>query len=268
MDEPRILLTNDDGIDAPGITALAEALEPLGELLVVAPETEKSAMGRSLSYGRGGAVHSHDEQLDFVVRDDGYSYQLDVTERDLGYAVSGTPCDCVLAGINGFEHPPDLVVSGCNPGPNLGEAVLTRSGTVSAAIEAAYHGIPAMAVSTDTNYTDGTYNNAKAETTCIAERILESDGAEQAHYFNLNVPSVGTPSVSITRPCPRYEMRAVRDESGFELTNPMLGSDPSIEIDPTAETDRAAFIGRQESSLSPLAVPQTPVEIDWDLRSD
>lgn len=264
MDEPRILLTNDDGIDAPGISALAEALEPLGELLVVAPETEKSAMGRSLSYGRGGAVHSHDEQLDFIVEDDGYSYQLDVAERDFGYAVSGTPCDCVLVGINGFERPPDLIVSGCNPGPNLGEAVLTRSGTVSAAIEAAYHGVPAVAVSTDMHHTEGTYDNAKAETARIAEWILEKDGAKQASYFNLNVPAVGSPTVSITRPCPRYEMRAVKNGSGFQLTNPMLGSDPSIEIDPTDETDRAAFIGRRESSLSPLALPQTPVEIDWE----
>jgi 5'-nucleotidase len=266
MTDPRILLTNDDGIDAPGITALAEALGSLGELLVVAPKTEQSATGRSLSYGRGNAIYDQDSDLNFA-EEDGYSYQLETTVSDTGYAVSGTPCDCVLAGINGFSRPPDLVVSGCNPGPNLGESVITRSGTVGAAIEAAYHNIPAIAVSTDIDYTDGTFDNAIKETVRIVKWVLEEKN-ESRSYFNLNVPSTGAPSLSITRPCPNYEMHASREASGFKLTNPMLGPDPNMESDPAANSDRAVFLNRRESSLSPLTLPQTPVEVDADSLSD
>lgn len=122
----RILVSNDDGVHAGGITALAEAMEPLGEVTVVAPLTEQSATSHSLT------LH-HPLRI-----------------KELGprrFAVQGTPTDCVLLAIHEFlDHRPDLVVSGINQGPNMGEDVV-YSGTVAAAMEGALLGVPAVAFS-------------------------------------------------------------------------------------------------------------------------
>ena len=122
----KILVTNDDGIAAPGIKALAEALQVMGQVTVVAPDRERSAAGHSLT------LHS----------------PLRVFELRPGwYAVDGTPTDCVNMGIHSLlDDPPDLVVSGINHGGNLGDDI-TYSGTVAAAMEANLMGIPAIAVS-------------------------------------------------------------------------------------------------------------------------
>ena len=122
----HIMVTNDDGIHAPGILALAEALRELGEVTVVAPDRERSAAGHSLT------LHS----------------PLRIFELRPGFfAVDGTPTDCVNMGIHSMlPFRPDLVVSGINHGANLGDDI-TYSGTVAAAMEATLMGIPAMAVS-------------------------------------------------------------------------------------------------------------------------
>jgi 5'-nucleotidase len=123
----KILLTNDDGIHAKGLQALKEALEPLCELWVVAPADQQSAMSHSLTLGNILRRHKHDERV---------------------YSVTGTPADSALMAINGLmqDDLPDLVISGINHGPNMGEDV-HYSGTVAAAIEAAILGIPAVAIS-------------------------------------------------------------------------------------------------------------------------
>ena len=122
--EPHLLLTNDDGIDSPGLTALRDALEPVGRITVVAPTTDHSGVGRA----RSDAV--------------------EVTRRAPDtYAVDGTPADCTAFGLRGLEDHPDLVVSGCNVGPNFDAYILGHSGTVAAAVEAAFLGTPAIAVS-------------------------------------------------------------------------------------------------------------------------
>ena len=121
----RILLTNDDGIDAPGLAALYRAVAPLGEVHVIAPALVQSATSHAVTFHRPIAVE----------------------KRGLGHAVSGRPADCVKLGIHALiDGPIDLVISGMNAGANVGINVL-YSGTVGAAREANFNGIPAIAVS-------------------------------------------------------------------------------------------------------------------------
>lgn len=126
----RILVTNDDGIFAPGILALVEALKQEAEVIVVAPDREKSATGHCIT------VHS-------PLRVE----QVDIQGVAAAWAVDGTPSDCVKLAIQSLmQFPPDLVISGINNGPNLGTDVL-YSGTVSAAIEGLINGVASLAVS-------------------------------------------------------------------------------------------------------------------------
>ena len=122
-----ILVTNDDGIHSAGIIALAEALEPLGDVLVVAPAHEMSAASHSLTLTRPLRI----EKID-----------------DRHFSVDGTPTDCITLAMNHVlkDGPPASVVSGINKGGNLGDDV-TYSGTVAGALEASIYGLPGIAVS-------------------------------------------------------------------------------------------------------------------------
>jgi len=123
---PYILLTNDDGINAQGLAALRMAFESFGEVMVVAPDRECSAVGHAITLRRPLRVH----QIDKAV-----------------FEIEGTPTDCVLIAICSLmDRRPDVVVSGINHGPNLGDDV-TYSGTVGAAMEGALWGIPSVAIS-------------------------------------------------------------------------------------------------------------------------
>jgi len=121
-----ILITNDDGIQSPGLRALADALRDLGRVVVVAPDRERSAISHALTLHAPLRAVAHAPDW---------------------WAIDGTPTDCVNLGIHGLlKETPDLVVSGINLGANLGDD-LTYSGTVAAAMEATLMGVPAMAVS-------------------------------------------------------------------------------------------------------------------------
>jgi 5'-nucleotidase len=122
----EVLLTNDDGIDAVGLRALHEALSREHEVTVVAPATNQSGVGGNRSW---------------------WETAVEYSERDLGYAVKGTPADCVAVAAVALDVEPDLVISGCNHGPNIGAHVLGQSGTVGAAMEASFLGTPAVALS-------------------------------------------------------------------------------------------------------------------------
>ncbi|MEK6693158.1 MAG: 5'/3'-nucleotidase SurE [Nitrospirota bacterium] len=123
---PTILVTNDDGIYSPGIQILAKTLKALGDVYIVAPDRERSAVSHSLTLHR--PLHADE-----------------IKERV--YSVNGTPTDCVNIGVNGIlKAKPDLVVSGINKGANMGDDI-TYSGTVMAAIEARILGIPSFAIS-------------------------------------------------------------------------------------------------------------------------
>lgn len=170
----HIMVTNDDGIHAPGILALAEALRVLGSVTVVAPDRERSAAGHSLTL-----------QLPLRV------FEL----RPGFYAVDGTPTDCVNMGIHSLlPVRPDLVVSGINHGANLGDGV-TYSGTVAAAMEANLMGIPAIAVSLGTFERHGHFDVAAQVSVRVARQVLEK-GLPSDTFLNVNVPD-----------CPAAEMQ-------------------------------------------------------------
>jgi 5'-nucleotidase len=161
----RILVSNDDGIQAPGLRALTGALEPLAEITVVAPAFEQSASSHALTLHHPLRVRA-------------------IAPR--WFAVDGTPTDSVLLAVNEIlDRAPDLVVSGINQGPNLGEDVL-YSGTVAAAMEGAILGIPSVAVSLASyEFTD--FEGAAAATARLVARLLDVR-CPARFLVNVNVP--------------------------------------------------------------------------------
>ena len=162
----RILLTNDDGVHSEGILALADVLAPLGEVTIVAPIQEASAIGHALTL----------------------RHPLRLEQLRLGvYAVDGTPTDCVNVAIaHVLKGKPELIVSGINKGRNLGDDV-TYSGTVSGALEGALLGIPSIAISTQSNGNDFDFAPAAQAGATIAEAVLER-GMPKFTLLNINVP--------------------------------------------------------------------------------
>ena len=164
----RILVTNDDGVMAPGIRALAKACEELGDVIVMAPDTEQSASGHALTLKQPLRVQELEPNV---------------------YGVSGTPTDCVLLAVHGplFNRVPDLIMSGINAGPNMGDDV-TYSGTVSAAFEGTLLSIPSIAVSLAT-FDVYPYDTAAACAVRVAKALLRG-GLPPKTLLNLNVPAL------------------------------------------------------------------------------
>ena len=163
---PLILVTNDDGVRSPGIQALAEALAPLGDTVVVAPQLEASAIGHALTLRRPLRL----ERL-----------------AETTYSVDGTPTDCVNIAITRVLHRmPDLVVSGINNGYNLGDDV-TYSGTVAGALEGALLGIPSLAVSLERTREQPDFDQAAAAAANVASAVLLR-GLPPRTLLNVNVP--------------------------------------------------------------------------------
>lgn len=162
----RILVTNDDGHSSPGIKALAAALRPLGEVTIVAPQVEASAVGHALTLRRPLRLE-------------------EVGER--AYSVDGTPTDCVNIGvITVLKGVPDLVVSGINKGWNLGDD-LTYSGTVAGAMEGALLGAPSIAVSLKRTNEELDFTQAAEATATLAAAVLRR-GLPPRTFLNVNVP--------------------------------------------------------------------------------
>ncbi|OGL58454.1 MAG: 5'/3'-nucleotidase SurE [Candidatus Tectomicrobia bacterium RIFCSPLOWO2_12_FULL_69_37] len=166
----RILLSNDDGITSPGLRALHEAVRPLGEVTVVAPDREQSAAGHSLSLHRPLRIERVEEGW---------------------HAVDGTPTDCVNLALNGLlkDRRPEIVLSGINRGANLGDDI-TYSGTVAAAMEATLLGLPAVAFSVP--YEPGQpmrYGLAIAFARKLTAEVLRR-GLKPGVLLNVNVPNL------------------------------------------------------------------------------
>ena len=176
----HILLTNDDGIDGPGLAALRRAIEPLGTVLTLAPDGNRSAIARSITIGR--PLHARETRFG-----DEFS----------GYALDGTPADCVRAAALGFfGERPEIVVAGANMGANLGDDV-AYSGTVAAALEGALLGLPAVAVSVQ-GMAPSHFDDAAGLAAPIVARVL-ADGLPHGLVLNVNVPDL-----------PAAEVRGVR----------------------------------------------------------
>ena len=164
---PKILLSNDDGIRSEGLKALYQVLSEWADVTVVAPDRERSAVGRALTLHRPLRCEKVDQNW---------------------YAVDGTPTSCVYIGIHAImKEKPDMVLGGINKGPNLGEDI-TYSGTVSVAMEGALLGIPAVAFSLAT-FNDFQWQSAAAWASRIARNVLDK-GLPQGCCLNVNIPNL------------------------------------------------------------------------------
>ena len=239
-DSLSVLLTNDDGIDAPGISALYDRLNDDHDVTVVAPKDEQSGCGQTRSFDA-----------------------LDYEERERGYAVDGTPADCVVFTVGALDVTPDIVVSGCNDGPNLGAHILGRSGTVGAAMEAGFLGLPAVAVSLyDWEYEPGNGWNPAIEKFGVAADVTADlvpnfeagDLLPTADYLTVNAPSADhadNPVLRVTRPTQEYELEATVTENGVDIQDRFWHQFHEQDVPDPEGTDRRACV-ENEVSISPL----------------
>lgn len=170
--KPTILVTNDDGITAPGLAALVEVMQSLGEVVVVAPDSPQSGMGHAIT-------------VDNPLRLDRVTYH----GESLGYQCSGTPVDCVKLAVNKILHrKPDLCVSGINHGGNSSINVI-YSGTMSAAMEGAIEGIPSIGFSLKNYAMDADFSAAQKYVKIISENVLKHK-LPLGTLLNVNIPSI------------------------------------------------------------------------------
>jgi 5'-nucleotidase len=229
---PHILLTNDDGIRAEGLRALAAALEGLATVSIVAPSHEQSGAAQSLTLRQPIVCHN-------------------VAERQ--WAVDGTPADAVIVALHKLlPEPPDLVISGINFGANLGENAY-YSGTVGAAREAALHHIPALAMSLCSKKKEAKFDSAARVARSAAELILR-EGLPDQVLLNVNVPEPWNGTVKFTRQSKkitRNQLSEGKDPRGrmyFWLFEQRINKD----VEP--DTDYAAIFSG--------AVSVTPLHLD------
>ena len=173
----KILVSNDDGIDSPGIAALVKSFKEIADVTVVAPQNEQSAVGHAITMKIPLRVTPYYKNGDFF-----------------GYAVDGTPADCVKMGIrNIMKEPPDLVISGINNGSNTAINII-YSGTVSAAREAAIMEVPAAAISI-TNHTPKNFNYAAKIARMLALKMI-GNKLPLGTMLNVNVPDVSEQEIT------------------------------------------------------------------------
>lgn len=178
----NILLTNDDGIFAPGLQVLYQIFSKDHQVTVVAPDREKSAVGHGITLNHPIRVS-----------------QVDLPDGKQGYAVGGTPVDCVkLAFLELLEKKPDMVVSGINRGANLG-VNLNYSGTAAAAREAALYRIPAIAASVQ-GQKGGDFLGAAQYVQHLSEEVFEK-GLPKRTFLNVNFPALPFPEITGVRIC-------------------------------------------------------------------
>lgn len=261
-----ILVTNDDGIDSPGLHAVVEALAPIARVSVIAPDRNRSGVSRSITLGQ----------------------VLEVTEEDVPYAdvafsTSGTPTDCVRMAVLGLAGPqPDLVVSGSNLGLNVGDDI-AYSGTVSAAFDAAFNGLPAIAVSQQSTLRelgyprDGVFDHRAMQrflpglVVRMRQRLADLPAGL---VVNVNVPGLppedvtgvelGIPGRRIYRD--KLELQSEGDDGRRHFA--LYGDDPEHHADEDG-TDIAA-IGRGSIAVTPLRFDVADMETvtgmaDWQL---
>jgi 5'-nucleotidase len=226
-----ILATNDDGIHAQGLGALAESLASLGEVYVVAPDREQSAVGHALTLHRPLRVDRLGERR---------------------FSVNGTPSDCVNLGVLGLlPEPPVLVVSGINHGSNLGDDV-TYSGTVSAAMEGTLLGVPSMAVSQAEGDT-ANFEAAGRVARLVAARVLV-EGLPAKTLLNVNVPRGDVHGIRMTRLGHRiYREKVVQEVDPRGRPYFWIGAGP-----PEWQEDEASDIAAVHSGLASV----TPLHLD------
>ncbi len=204
MSKPLILVTNDDGITAPGLRALVRYMNEIGEVVVVAPDSPQSGMGHAITLDT--ALYSKKMKLDL---ENGAKTE---------YSCSGTPADCVKLALQEIlDRRPDICISGINHGSNSSINVI-YSGTMSAAIEAGIEGIPAIGFSLCDYSWNANFNEAGAAIKKIVKEAL-SNGIPQGVVLNVNIPKLEERDIKGIKIC--RQARANWKEKFDKRTNPM-----------------------------------------------
>lgn len=251
----HILITNDDGLAAPGLMALAEALSKIGRLSIVAPNRNWSASG-------------HAKTMHKPLRAD----QGALPNKMPAVVTTGCPADAIALGLMGLaEGPVDLVVTGINSGANLGHDV-TYSGTVTAAMEGTIAGIPSFAISLDSKEPEADYSVAAAFAAQLAQALLRQ-GLPANTLLNANVPALPSPQIRGVK-ITRMGLRIYRDEL-IHRTDPFgrpyywIGGEPPTGV-PDSGTDvwalEEGYISVTPLQLDFTAYPLVEELANWDLR--
>lgn len=241
----KILLINDDGIHAPGLWAAAEVLRKVGELFVVAPDQEQSGVGASLTLHHSVAVRS--VAVNQFLNDD--EDVFDVT----AYAAEGTPGDCAVLALEKLTGPVDLVVSGINPGSNLGWDVMV-SGTIGGAVQGFVRGCATIAISV------GSVRDPKFESPAFLLGLMAQRLCDQPPGFNLflniNVPNLPVDrlaGVQVTRLGNRSYGESVREEGTGDQKRYKIARDRPISGEAQPGTDMWA-VKNNQVSITPLHI--------------
>jgi 5'-nucleotidase len=227
----KILITNDDGIEAEGLVCLEEHLQGLAELIVVAPDRERSAVSHGLTLHSPLSLQKNEENH---------------------YVLNGTPVDCVIYALRHlFDTTPDLVISGINHGANLSDDIM-YSGTVAAAREASYQGIPAVAISQAYDEKPIKFKEGAEFARTLVETML-SRAPQSTYFLNVNIPVKRIRGVRITRQGCANSFRHYNyldEESEFRTAKPAVERESEITLDYHAVHDH--YI-----SITPLHRDQT-----------
>lgn len=231
---PNILVTNDDGIAAPGLRALVDSLAEIGAVSVVAPSQERSAAAQSLT-----------------LRHPIFCEQL--SERE--WSVDGTPADAMILAFHSLlAHKPDLVVSGINRGSNLGENVY-YSGTVGAAMEGAINGVASIAISLTTKSAKADFSPAAGFAKRLSSLVVK-EGLPRGVLLNVNVPVEWNGGVRFTRQSPKITRNVLQENKDPRGRKYYWLSEQRLTEDIAADTDHAAILAG-EISVTPLVIDHT-----------
>jgi 5'-nucleotidase len=246
---PHILVTNDDGVGAPGLLALQKALQEVGEVTVFAPDHNWSAAGHTRTMHKPLRVN-----------------QATLLDGTPVYTTTGAPSDCVALVVLGLlDHQPDLVVSGINQGANVGHDI-TYSGTIAAAMEAVISGIPSLAVSLD-SYQSQDFACAAQFAARLVRLVLER-GLPPSTFLNVNVPAVPQNEIAGVK-ITRLGQRVYRDKL-VERQDPRgrdyywIGGEPPGGV-PDEGTDIWA-LANNYVSITPLHLDMTEYQTMEQLR--
>jgi 5'-nucleotidase len=255
MDSMKILLTNDDGIHAPGIVSLHSAIEDLGDVWTAAPLTVQSAAGHGITYTNPLMVEP-----------------IQVTPSFGGMAIDGKPADCVKLAIKslwpeafGDGERPDLTISGMNSGANVGINIL-YSGTVAAAVESAFLGVPSIAVSLYLQNRDRIYwDRAAAIARTTIDHILATRPLAPHEVINVNIPPIESPNAEMP-PLRVVGMNAAPLAEGFERRVSPAGqvyywsASEGMQFTSTTEGSDVDLIRNGCVTITPLSYVMTDVD--------
>jgi len=247
---PKILLSNDDGINAPGLAALYKEMKKLGDVTVVAPDSERSAVGHAITIADPLRVWNYEKN-----------------GETFGYAVNGTPADCIkIAYWALLKEKPDIVVSGINLGSNTGINAI-YSGTVSAATEGTILEIPSFAISL-TTYTEPVFTYAAKFARKLADIVLQKS-LPRGTFLNVNVPNV--PEEEIQGIVVTRQGRANYHEHFDKRVDPQKRvyywlTGKKVELDEDGDVDDIA-IRQKKVSITPLHYDLTNYDYLEEIKS-